>query len=42
MLVIGLPEEPVDERAHAWVELEGRDVGPPPGRGNHVELARYG
>lgn len=42
VLVIGLPEEPVDERAHAWVELEGRDVGPPPGRGNHVELARYG
>lgn len=42
VLVIGLPEQPVDERAHAWVELEGRDVGPPPGRGDHVELARYG
>jgi hypothetical protein len=42
VLVIGLPDRPVDERAHAWVELEGRDVGPPPGRGEHVELARYG
>lgn len=40
-LVIGLPEQPVDERAHAWVELDGRDVGPPPGRGDHIELARY-
>ena len=40
-LVIGLPLEPRDKDAHAWVELGGRDVGPPPGRGNHVELARY-
>jgi hypothetical protein len=39
-LVIGLPEEAEDERAHAWVELEGRDVGPPPGRAGHSELAR--
>ena len=41
-LVIGLPLEPKDKDAHAWVELGGRDVGPPPGRGRHVELARYG
>ena len=41
-LVIGLPLEPRDKDAHAWVELAGRDVGPPPGRGRHVELARYG
>lgn len=41
-LVIGLPREPRDKDAHAWVELDGRDVGPPPGRGSHVELARYG
>ena len=27
--------------AHAWVELAGVDVGPPPGRNGHVELARY-
>lgn len=40
-LVIGLPLEPRDRDAHAWVELAGRDVGPPPGRGRHVELARY-
>ena len=40
-LVIGLPHEPVDQDAHAWVEIDGRDVGPPPGRGHHVEMARY-
>ena len=40
-LVIGLPTEPRDKDAHAWVELDGRDVGPPPGRGRHEELARY-
>ncbi len=40
-LVIGLPLEPKDRDAHAWVELDGRDIGPPPGRGRHVELARY-
>jgi hypothetical protein len=41
-LVIGLPLEPRDKDAHAWVEMDGHDVGPPPGRGKHVELARYG
>jgi hypothetical protein len=40
-LVIGLPREPRDKDAHAWIELGGRDVGPPPGRAHHVELARY-
>lgn len=40
-LVIGLPDRPETKDAHAWVELDGRDVGPPPGRGRHVELARY-
>jgi hypothetical protein len=40
-LVIGLPREPKDKDAHAWVELHGMDVGPPPGRGLHEELARY-
>src|SRR5258705_13821770 len=40
-LVIGLPTEPRDKDAHAWVELDGLDVGPPPGRGAHEELARY-
>jgi hypothetical protein len=41
-LVIGLPEHPRDEEAHAWVEVERVDVGPPPGKGTHGELARYG
>jgi Transglutaminase-like superfamily len=40
-LVIGLPQTPADKDAHAWVELGGRDVGPPPGRGTHEELARF-
>ena len=40
VLVIGLPEAPTDERAHAWVELDGRDVGPPPGSIGHREMAR--
>jgi transglutaminase superfamily protein len=41
-LVIGLPDGPAEHFAHAWVELNGVDVGPPPGRGRHVELARFG
>jgi Transglutaminase-like superfamily len=40
-LVIGLPPDARDHAAHAWVELAGRDVGPPPGRGRHVAIARY-
>jgi hypothetical protein len=40
-LVIGLPETPADKDAHAWVELAGLDVGPPPGKGTHQELARF-
>ena len=39
--VIGLPREPRDKDAHAWVEIDGQDVGPPPGRSGHQELARY-
>jgi len=39
-LVIGLLPEASDQRAHAWVELRGRDVGPPPGRSGHEEMAR--
>jgi hypothetical protein len=41
-LVIGLPESPTTKDAHAWIEIDGVDVGPPPGRGSHRELARYG
>src|SRR5919204_545317 len=29
-LVIGLPEAATDKDAHAWVELDGVDVGPAP------------
>jgi transglutaminase-like putative cysteine protease len=41
-LVIGLPQNARTKDAHAWVEVEGIDVGPPPGRSGHVELTRYG
>lgn len=40
-LVIGLPAEPTDHVAHAWVEVGGEVVGPPPGRLGHEEMARY-
>ena len=40
-LVIGMPEHPEDEIAHAWIELDGADVGPPPGSSGHQELARF-
>jgi len=40
-VVIGLPQQPMSEAAHAWVEVAGIDVGPPPGRVNHLEIARY-
>ena len=40
-LVIGLPASPTTKDAHAWIEIDGVDVGPPPGRGKHQELARY-
>jgi len=39
-LVIGMPENAESTDAHAWVEIAGRDVGPPPGRGPHQELMR--
>lgn len=40
-LVVGLPSSPTSHVAHAWVEIAGRDVGPPPGRHEHQEFARY-
>jgi hypothetical protein len=40
-LVIGLPDEARGPRAHAWIEFDGVDIGPPPGRHGHEELARY-
>jgi len=41
-VVIGLPPAAGAPDAHAWVELDGHDVGPAPGRSGHDELARYG
>lgn len=40
-LVIGLPREARSHEAHAWIELDSIDVGPPPGRAGHEELVRY-
>jgi hypothetical protein len=41
-LVIGLPPAPSSHEAHAWVEVAGKEIGPPPGRLGHEEMARYG
>jgi hypothetical protein len=41
-LAIGLRERPTDKTARAWVELDGVDVGPPPGSHGHVALAHFG
>jgi len=40
-LVIGLPDRASSPDAHAWVEVDGRDVGPWPGRKGYEELTRY-
>ncbi len=40
-LVIGLKEQASSSDAHAWVELEGRDIGPLPGGRGYLELTRY-
>ena len=40
-MVIGLPRDPVSKDAHAWIEIDGIDVGPPPGKGRNLALARY-
>jgi hypothetical protein len=41
-LVIGLPDHRRGTIAHAWVEVDGHDVGPRPGRSGHEEFARFG
>jgi hypothetical protein len=41
VLVIGLLPQAADHTAHAWVELNGRDIGPPPGKGPHAEIAHF-
>ena len=40
-LVIGLPDRAKSPDAHAWVEVDGRDVGPWPGRKGYEVLTRY-
>lgn len=42
VLAIGLPPSPTTPDAHAWVEVAGDVVGPPPGRLGHTAMARYG
>jgi hypothetical protein len=41
VVVIGLPGRRPTPDAHAWVELDGRDMGPDPGAAGHLPLARY-
>ena len=40
-LVVGLPRAADSNRAHAWVEIDGIDVGPSPGQDGHEPLAAY-
>jgi hypothetical protein len=40
-LVIGVLETSAIPDAHAWVEIHGVDVGPPPGRSGHSAMASY-
>ena len=40
-LVVGLPEAGDSNRAHAWVEIDGVDVGPSPGRADHQPMVAY-
>ncbi len=40
-LAIGLPQVSASIRAHAWVEVEGVDVGPSPGRDRRAPMALY-
>lgn len=40
-IAIGLPEVSTTIRAHAWVEVEGIDVGPSPGRDGHAPMVLY-
>lgn len=41
-LVIGLPAAPETPEAHAWVEVDRKVVGPPPGRLGRSAMARFG
>lgn len=41
VLVVGLPREAMNQDAHAWIEVDGVEVGPPPGSFGHTELVRF-
>jgi Transglutaminase-like superfamily len=41
-LVVGLPRPRNHHDAHAWLELDGVQLGPAPTVERHDELARYG
>jgi hypothetical protein len=40
-LVLGLPTVATSTRAHAWVEIDGVDVGPSPGQDGHQPMSAY-
>ena len=40
-LIVGLPKLGGSSRAHAWVEIDGVDVGPSPGQDGHEPLVSY-
>jgi hypothetical protein len=40
-LLVGLPDASTSYRAHAWVEIDGVDVGPSPGKDGHEPMAVY-
>ena len=40
-LMVGIPEAGDSNRAHAWVEIDGVDVGPSPGRAGHQPMVAY-
>jgi hypothetical protein len=39
--LIGMPLDRRSKDAHAWVEVDRVDVGPPPGGRGRLPLARY-
>ncbi|MPZ70007.1 MAG: lasso peptide biosynthesis B2 protein [Actinobacteria bacterium] len=40
-LVVGIPGAAENHNAHAWVELDSVEVGPPPGSSGNLEMARF-
>ncbi len=40
-IAIGVQPSTTSHEAHAWVEVDGRNVGPKPGRMGRSELIRY-